>query len=330
MAPPILFAAFPAIFAVLALLVRRYRMPILGSAVASFAVGFPSTGLNPSALTFEGQPEIVADGAVRVVQLNTDYWGQMRDGTLTDPRDKEAMLAYLKRLDADVYLLQEHMNRDGDLAPPVTDLSDVERVFPDYEAVTAGTLLTLSRLPVEQRIVVPTNNEPTLNLPPAPYILRTDVRVGDETLSTYNVHMPIQIIIERDWLSAEFYDQIYRRHHIRAEEYRALRADVLANPNALVISGDFNTSQAMGDNRDLLEVTTDATKFSAMMYPVTWRIGGQLPQLWRNDWFLVRNDLSVERFEYLDPEGNSDHLAQRVEILLVEPGEATDVLPEEV
>ncbi|MDO6588245.1 hypothetical protein Q4543_22365 [Salipiger sp. 1_MG-2023] len=81
-----------------------------------------------------------------------------------------------------------------------------------------------------------------------------------------------------------------------------------------MIAGDFNTSPAMGDNRKLLGVTLDAISYTSIVYPATWRVGGQLPKLWRTDWFLLRNDVQVAEFRQLDPEGNSDHLAQLAEL----------------
>ncbi|MEK0164513.1 hypothetical protein VWX35_00855 [Phaeobacter sp. A36a-5a] len=51
-----------------------------------------------------------------------------------------------------------------------------------------------------------------------------------------------------------------------------------------------------------------------LAYPATWRVGGQLPKLWRNDWFLVGNAIKVADFWQLDPEGNSDHLGQAVNL----------------
>lgn len=70
----------------------------------------------------------------------------------------------------------------------------------------------------------------------------------------------------------------------------------------------------MGDNRDLLKVTEDAAMFSSILYPATWRVGGQLPKLWRNDWFLVGKGLEVQQFTQRDPEGNSDHLVHDVDL----------------
>ncbi|MEL6682270.1 MAG: endonuclease/exonuclease/phosphatase family protein [Pseudomonadota bacterium] len=317
MSPPILFAAIPAVIAVVALFNARYRTGMLVIAFASFLVSNQSTGINFASLMPRETPATVG-APIKVVQMNTDYWGQLRDGTLTDPRNKDAMLAYLRDLDADVYLLQEHMNRDGDFAPPVTDLSDVAEIFPEYEAATAGTLLTLSRLPIVEQSVVNPNTSSELHLPPPPYALKVNVMVGDQVFSTYNVHMPIQIIIEKNWFSQDFYDEIRKRHYIRQDEFRVLTQDLKDNPYPLVIAGDLNTSPAMGDNRELLDVTTDAASFSDMLYPATWRVGGQLPKLWRNDWFMIRNDLTVTNYQSLDPDGNSDHLVQSVDLLLTQ------------
>ncbi|HWS38622.1 MAG TPA: hypothetical protein VN408_38540 [Actinoplanes sp.] len=61
----------------------------------------------------------------------------------------------------------------------MTDLSDVARVFPEYPAITAGTLITLSRLPVVGHQIVNTETGSDLALPPPPFELKVDVRVGD-------------------------------------------------------------------------------------------------------------------------------------------------------
>ncbi|WP_143162983.1 endonuclease/exonuclease/phosphatase family protein [Couchioplanes caeruleus] len=313
--PPIMFAVAPALLMIAAALLKRFRISVLALAVVSFTITVPSSGINFAALLPRDAP--AAEGhPVRVVQMNTDYWGQLREGTLSDPRDKESMLKYLRALDADVYLLQEHMTRVGELALPVTDLSDVGRVFPEYRAFTAGTLLTLTRLPVMDHRVVNPDTSSTLALPPPPYELMVNVKVGDRVLSTYNVHMPIQIIIEQNWFTRDFYKEIERRHVIRHEEFEALTEDVVANPNPLIVAGDFNTSPAMGDIRGLLDVTRDAARYSGRLYPATWRVGGQLPMLWRNDWYLIRNDITVDKFRSLDPEGNSDHLVQAVDLVI--------------
>lgn len=320
--PPIAYALLPVFLIAAAVPFRRLRLPVIGLAVVSFVITIPSTGVNFAALVPRDGPAPEGD-PVHVVQMNTDYWGQLREGTLTDRRDKEAMLQYLRAQDADIYLLQEHMNRsgpdaNGDLAIPVSDLSDVRRVFPEYRAFTAGTLITLTRLPVVDHSVVDEDVVSDLELPPPPYELRVDVQVGDSVMSTYNVHMPVQIIVEDNWFRSDFYHEIERRHDIRREAFSALTEDVAGNDNPLIVAGDFNTSPAMGDIRGLLDETRDAASYGDRLYPATWRVGGQLPMLWRNDWNLVRNGIEVDEFRSLDPEGHSDHLVQASNLVITE------------
>ena len=315
LAPPIIFLAVPLFILIIGLGIYQNRLTICALALLSLLISFQSNGLNLRVLYIDPVEENRGT-PIRIVQMNTDYWGQVRTGVLTDLRNKDEMLQFLNTLDADIYLLQEHMSRDGDFAPPVVDLTDVEQVFPEYEVITAGTLLTLTRLPVVSSIVVNEHNEAEIYLPPPPYVLRVDVKVGDQILSTYNVHMPIQIIIEQNWFSREFYFEIWRRHHIRRNEYQKLLENVDHNQSPLIIAGDFNTSPTMGDNRSIINSTQDATDYGNRIYPSTWRFGGQLPLLWRNDWFFLKNGIDVTNFESINPDGNSDHLVQITSIYL--------------
>ncbi len=314
-APPLVFTIIPVIIIIVTLCVNCRKTPVLILSFIAFIVSIPSTGINFSSLLFE-EIKNNENKKIKIIQMNTDYWGQLRDGTLTDPRNKHAMLAFLKDLDADIYLLQEHMSRIGNTAPPITDLTDIKEIFPEYSYVTAGTLLTLSRHPVINHYSIETKSPTILKLPPPPYILRTDISIGDNIISTYNIHMPIQIIIEKNWFSKDFYNEIKKRYYIRKNEYKSLVNDINENIYPLVIAGDFNTSPVMGDNRQLLKITEDAANYSSIFYPTTWRVGGQLPKLWRNDWFLLKNNVKVNSYKQLDPEGNSDHSVQYVDIFV--------------
>ncbi|MDT0268604.1 endonuclease/exonuclease/phosphatase family protein [Streptomyces sp. DSM 44915] len=310
--PPITFLVVPLLLLVGGAFLRGWRPLILGRATIALVVGLPWSGINLAAL--DGADWSAGPGPiVRVVTLNTDYWAQNRDGIWTDRRDRGALFDYLRSLDADVYLLQEHMRRVDETPVPITDLADVREAFSEYEAVADGTLLTLSRLPVAGRDVVHSRDEPALAFP-APYGLRVDHAVGEEVVSTYNVHMPVQLMMEENPLTPAFYREIRERQQRRAEEYRALTDAVADNPHPLLVAGDFNTSPAMGDNRALLDITTDAVASTGLLHPTSWRVGGGVPQLWRNDWALVAGGLGVRDYRFLDPDGNSDHTAQLLEL----------------
>ncbi|RMI39034.1 endonuclease/exonuclease/phosphatase family protein [Streptomyces triticirhizae] len=312
MLPPITFLAVPLLLLAAGAFLRGWRLLVLGRATIALVVGLPWSGINLAAL--DGPDWSAGPGpTVRVVTLNTDYWAQNRDGIWTDRRDRGALFSYLRSLDADVYLLQEHMRRVDETPVPITEVADVREAFPEYEAVADGTLLTLSRLPVAGRDVVHSRDEPALAFP-APYGLRVDLAVGEEVISTYNVHMPVQLMMEENPLTPDFYREIRERGQRRAEEYRALAEAVEDNPRPLLVAGDFNTSPAMGDNRALLDVTTDAVASTGLLHPTSWRVGGGVPRLWRNDWALVAGGLGVRDYEFLDPRGNSDHTAQLLEL----------------
>ncbi|MEV4710337.1 endonuclease/exonuclease/phosphatase family protein [Micromonospora sp. NPDC049374] len=314
MLPPVTFVAIPFLLMLLASLARGRRVRTATASLVALLASFPFSGVNLAAL--DGAERVATNGpTLRVLSLNTDYWGQVRDGIWAEKRDRGRLLDYLRSLDADVYLLQEHMLRVDNRPQPITDLADARAAFPGYQVVAAGTLLTLSRLPVVGHDVVHSRDEPVLQFP-APYGLRVDVQVGGRTLSTYNVHMPVQLLMEESPFSGNFYREIRERHERRSEEYRALTADVKANRNPLLVAGDFNTSPAMGDNRALLNATTDAAASSGDLYPVSWRVGGQVPKLWRNDWALLGNGARAVEYGFVDSMGNSDHAAQRLTVTL--------------
>lgn len=225
-----------------------------------------------------------------------------------------ALVAYLRSLDADVLLLQEHQERVDARPRPRTDLDQIRREFPGYEPVAAGTLLTLSRLPVLNARTVASHDEPVLSYPPAPYVLRVQVQAGDRAVSIYNVHVLVQIVLEESPLQAGFYREINDRGARRAEEFHALTREVVADPDPVLVAGDLNTSPAMGDNRELLAATHDAALVSTDPYPVSWRRGGSLPGPWRLDWALTRGPIDVASYDFADPAGNSDHAAQVIEL----------------
>jgi endonuclease/exonuclease/phosphatase family metal-dependent hydrolase len=312
MLPPIVFICVPVLFIVVGAVTRGRRRTVLGLAVLALVAGLPWSGVNLAALN---GADLAADRSptVRVVTLNTDYWAQNRDGIWSDRRNRSKLFGYLRSLDADIYLLQEHMLRQDNRPHPITDLADVRKTFPGYEAVAKGTLLTMSRLPVVGHDIIHSRDKPALAFP-APYGLRVDLQLGDRTISTYNVHMPVQLLLEESPLTANFYREIRLRGERRSEEYRALTATVSKNPHPLLVAGDFNTSPIMGDNRALLDVTSDAVTRTGEFYPTSWRMGGRVPRLWRNDWALVSGGMEVARYEFRDPQGNSDHAAQLLEL----------------
>jgi endonuclease/exonuclease/phosphatase family metal-dependent hydrolase len=283
--PPLAFVAVPALLLVpFAAPVARRRIGLL-AVVAALLLGLPQAGLNVAALAHHGPPA-VPPGAVRVVAWNTEYWDEG-----DDPR---RFTDYLVGLHADVYLLQEYLSRSR---VEIDDRARLARDFPGYTILVKHELVVLSRLPV---VAIP---------PVEPLsVLRVDVRAGGRVLSLYDVHVPIQADYRRSPLTWSFYRGVRDQDRSRRFLLRALEADVRANPLALLVAGDFNTTPAMGDLRSLAALADDAARASRQLYPRSWHAGPL--HLWRLDWALTRNGVRVHSYDLHDPAGMSDHDAQ--------------------
>ncbi|MEU7736011.1 endonuclease, partial [Streptomyces griseus] len=97
--PPPVFVALPALLLVAAGATGDVTAAVVAG--AALLLGARQSGLVPGALVRgRRRPPPAPDGAVRVVSWNTQHWCQS-----TDP---EPFYAFLRGLDADVYLLQEY------------------------------------------------------------------------------------------------------------------------------------------------------------------------------------------------------------------------------
>ncbi|MEV6521275.1 endonuclease/exonuclease/phosphatase family protein [Longispora sp. NPDC051575] len=302
LAPPLVFVLVPAVLLAVAGPRRRFRAAV--AATAALALGAGLSGLHPSAL-WTGRPAAPAD-AVRVLAWNTEAWHLSGD--------PEGFVRYLAAQDADVYLLQEYQPADQAGTPALTAL-DAEllgRLLPDHRAVAVGELLTLSRLPVtgvRPLPAAPRPDTPWIEVYRAVKSLRVDVRVGGRTLSVYNAHLPVPLELDRDPATAGFYAAIATRHAARLAQYRALAADVAANPNPVLLAGDLNTTPAMGELRELPDRLTPAVEGPLS---ASWPVA--LP-LWRLDWAFT-DRVRVHAYQLHDPPGMSDHRVQRLVVSL--------------
>jgi endonuclease/exonuclease/phosphatase (EEP) superfamily protein YafD len=191
-------------------------------------------------------------------------------------------------------------------------LDDNERLFAafaGYEVVVKGQLVTASRLPV-------------VAVPPlaAENVLRVDIRAapGGSVLSTYNVHIPVQLA-PLNPLRREFYQVVRWRAHDRNSHYECLAGDLAANAQPSLVAGDFNASPAVGDLRRLAGAATDAIHANRSIYPVSWDASRWMLRLWRLDWAFAGGGTAVRRYEFLSAPGRSDHRIQS--LLVAVPGD---------
>jgi endonuclease/exonuclease/phosphatase family metal-dependent hydrolase len=264
---------------------------------------------------------------VKVFAWSADYW-QMA------AHDKDAFYDYLRRQDADVYLLHEYLNwnytnRDEQqvCTSPVLidDKARLRAEFPGYRLLVQGELLTLTRLPV---VAAPNQRVPSEGEDwywKGSKSQRTDIRAGGRTVSFYNVHLPIRFRpcdIRYGWdrfrQASEFQEDWWTR------ELRRLRADLRGNSHPAVVAGDFNAAwmdhYPLGSGTrphdpggSLLPARTWPACEGSCSLPQSWRM---LPQLWRFDWLFTSGDLAVSDYRLRGGEALSDHAAQKIRLVV--------------
>ncbi|WP_030320841.1 endonuclease/exonuclease/phosphatase family protein, partial [Streptomyces flavochromogenes] len=286
--PPLVLAAVPLVLLVAAAVTRGWAAGAL--AAGCLLVGWPQNGVNLRALRRRSES---AEG-LRLVSWNTQHWNQ--------GGDPERFYAFLRSLTADVYVLQEYLN--GFEGGEVWDIDDEERIraaFPGHHLAVANNSVTLSRFPPAG--------------PPVPVgvcSLRVDLRVGDGVLSTYNVHIPVQLTVTNP-LRPAFLRDMRRRAAARDREYAALVDDLRGNPHPVLVTGDFNTSAAIGDIRRMPRSLRDAIGACRSVLPASWNARARL-RLWRIDWAFTGGGARVGSYRFRDAEGLSDHLVQELTV----------------
>ncbi|MEV6866552.1 endonuclease/exonuclease/phosphatase family protein [Streptosporangium subroseum] len=322
--PPIVFALVPVLLLAVALPARLARGWITAVTLASVVLGGGVSGLNPASLWHRSVPA-PAD-AITVFSWNTWYWDQPAEGgampppTGTPPREVADFYRYLRDQRADVYLLQEYVYFGRDSKPiRVDDAARLRREFPGYHIAVASEMVTVSRFPIvsergiDLRPWLPEERDVTIpsspDLPDFPTVktLRTDVRVGDDTVSFYNAHINSPVDASPPGLDPRRLNRT--QHELRQANLRALAADVEKNPHPAILAGDFNASPAMGIMRLLPDRMVDATPVLGSLYPTSW--DDRWP-LWRIDWAFTTPDVTVHRYELVRSKGLSDHSGQRL------------------
>jgi endonuclease/exonuclease/phosphatase (EEP) superfamily protein YafD len=307
--PPVSYLAAPVLLlAVSGLTAQPW---CAGGALAALVIGAGHSGLNRNALSRVDDPP---PDAFRVVSWNTQYWDQDEPAAF--------LHEFLTARDADVYVLQEYLYGCHLDPQPVTNLATLHATFPDHHVAVAGELSTLSRFPIAATPAV----GPAAELPAdAPWrnefyaakVLRTDLHIGATVLSVYNVHLPTQYSGADNPLSRGFYARLRDRDAKRKAQLHGLRADIAANPNPVLVTGDFNSTAAMGDLRWLRTRLSSANRAARHVFPSSWPAGG--PALWQLDWTFTRG-LRVHGYRLLDPRGISDHRTQELLVSLSEDG----------
>ncbi|MEU9297886.1 endonuclease/exonuclease/phosphatase family protein [Streptomyces sp. NPDC048266] len=286
--PPVTFAAVPLVLLAAAAVTGGGWAAAL--ALGCLLAGWSQNGVNLRALSRRSETA----AGLRIVSWNTQHWNQ--------GGDPDRFYGFLRALAADVYVLQEYLN--GFEGGEVWDIDDGERLraaFPGHHLAVGNNSVTLSRFPTAA--------------PPVPVgacSLRVDLRIGDGVLSTYNVHIPVQLTVMNP-LRPAFLRDMRRRAAARDREYAALVADLRGNPHPVLVTGDFNTSAAIGDIRRMPGSLRDAIGACRSVLPASWNARARL-RLWRIDWAFTGGGARVGAYRFRDAEGLSDHLVQELTV----------------
>ncbi|MBP2327020.1 endonuclease/exonuclease/phosphatase (EEP) superfamily protein YafD [Kibdelosporangium banguiense] len=308
--PPVSYLVVPLPLLAAAAVVAPAQPWGVAGALAALVLGVGHSGLNLGALRPADQSP--AD-AIRVLSWNTEYW--YRSGT------PEGLYDFLRAQRADIYVLQERIlgsHADPQEAP---DLPRLRAEFPRHNVVAGGELVILSRFPV---LGTPPVGPAKALCAQSPWrqvydltkILRADLQVGKAVLSVYNVHIPVQYAPGDNVLRPSFYTRLRERNMKRLKHFRGLEADVAANPNAVLVSGDFNSTGAMRDMRRLFSRLSCANQVARHVFPWSWS------RLWQLDWTLT-SAVRVHEYRLGDPHGISDHRLQELLISVSHPRKAS-------
>ncbi len=281
--PPNVFLGVFVILFLVGLMRRRW----IGLLI--LCLSFPLVWMNSDVvLPFAKQVMSNANGPV-IFNWNTEYW---QDG------DRQDFYAFIHAQQADVILLQEHMNRQDE--PLLHDFDEITQQFPGYTLVMNGELITLTKYPIVDTVR-------------STQFLRTDLRIQNQVVSVYNVHLSNPVNPSLLKQPVRFMQSLHKYFVMRSGQFTALEQDISANPLPHYIAGDFNTSHAMGSMRWFLTRFTDAATRGTSHFPATWT--DRILRVWRIDWALADPSLPIASYEIIPVvTSSSDHAGLRVSL----------------
>lgn len=310
--PPLLFVVVPLVVLVgLAALGLSTRRPTLSvtrwvilAAVVALTLGARGSGMVPAAL-WRSDTNPASAPTVRVSAWDTYSWST---------ENPDVFYRLVTAENADVFLFQNHMSGSAFDPQPARDETQLAQRFPGYHLASAGGLLTVSRFPVVRQVAFDTGSTPPPGAPGAAWpdfwayrILRTDLDVKGRLVSIYNVHFFDLFYAEISPASAEFYRAVRGLDTIRDRQFAALRADLTANTNPVVVSGNLNTLASM-PVMSWFSRYQDANDVGGSPYPVSLAFLGV--RLWKVDWTFTSSDVDINSYELHTSLGLSPHNIQ--------------------
>jgi endonuclease/exonuclease/phosphatase (EEP) superfamily protein YafD len=281
-------------------------------AIVATGVAADHSGVVLSAL-WTGPDQPGHGNQLRVVSWDTYDW---------ETGDGERLHRFIASQEADVYLFQDHIGGSSEQPRPADDTERLRARFPGYHLAASGELLIVSRLPIVAQKVLDTGRAQPPGAPGEAWpefwghrVLRTDLQVGKDIVSVYNVHLFDLFYATMSPLDPDFYSAIRGLDARRSTQLAALHDEISRNRHPVVLSGNFNQLSNM-DELPWSERLRDASDVNRSLYPTSLNFFGAT--LWRVDWTFVSPDIRVQRYELRDQEELSPHKVQYLHMSLPE------------
>lgn len=279
MAPPLFWPAVPAAALVWAIVTRPVSLLVILAQGLYLVAGLGLAHVIPPGPATEAAP-----GAIRVLQWNTEFWGQQG-------RTAQQLRKSLQDADADILVLQEHGHPDGQGG--ITGLpstADLEQWFPDFHIAAAHDMATVSRYPIVD-----------VRVDPSQGAMVTEHRAPDGTIEIVNVHTVAPFDLEQPPWSSEFWNSLREREALQDRQLGWVRQQTVAG-GPIIVAGDLN---ATGTLRPVLDRFSTMSDISDQPWRGTWGPGPL--DLWRLDWQLASDDLCSSGYQIGEPSTVSDH-----------------------
>lgn len=239
---------------------------------------------------------------------NTDCWDQQKD--------RGKFFEFLKNQNADIYVLQEYLHGPVStddsrvdksalfsLCPAISsvpciysavnDMKKLKSEFPKYYLATDNQFVFISRYPIKDSHCDSSGG-----------FAVADISIFGGTYRFFNVHMMFHFN-PQDVFNMKELDS---RFEARKLSFSNLESQTEKCGTDYFVSGDFNSTKAMGTMGNILKQNVDAVRYSHIFIPVTVEFNGM--RLWRIDYAFVSKlskNIMIQSYGVKDPKGLSDH-----------------------
>lgn len=278
-APPLFWAVVPTATLGWAIVIRPVSLSVIFAQGLYLTAGLGLANLVPTPPAADPFP-----GDIKVLQWNTEFWGQQG-------RTTQQLGESLQEADADILVLQEHGRPDGQGG--ITSLfstSDLEQWFPNFHIALAHDMVTISRYPVVD-----------VRVDPSQGAMVTEHRTPNGTIEIVNVHTVAPFDLEQPLWSAEFWSNLHKREVLQNQQLDWVVQQTTA-PGSIIVVGDLNTT---GTVRPMLDRFSTMSDISDQPWRGTWGPGPL--DLWRLDWQLASDGLCSSGYQIGEPTDVSDH-----------------------